>query len=62
MARGARMSSSFLRYEVDRDVAVITMNNPPASWMSLKLLLEIEDAVEGIDAFMSRRRPKFTGS
>ncbi len=39
------MSYSLLRYEVERGVAVVTMNSPPANWMSRELLLELEDAV-----------------
>ncbi|MBN1574009.1 MAG: enoyl-CoA hydratase/isomerase family protein [Deltaproteobacteria bacterium] len=39
------MSYSLLKYEIDRDVAVVTMNSPPANWMSRELLFELEDAV-----------------
>lgn len=49
------MSYSLLKYEIDRDVAVVTMNNPPANGMSQEFLFEIEDAVKRLNNEESAR-------
>ncbi len=57
-----KMSYTLLKYELDGNVAVITLNNPPANGMSPEFLLEIEDVVKKLNKDKGARAVVFASA
>jgi len=46
-------------YEASDGIAVLTLTDPPANTYSYEMMRALDDAVEGLDAYLNKRKAKF---